>query len=251
VATIGVTASQARGPDGEVHPDVAPYLAAVRRAGGEPVVLANDADPSVAIASVAGILVTGGADIDPAHYGGRAEHANSQRARYRSDRDAFEIALVRAARDRKVPALCICRGLQVANVALGGTLVEDVREEYGDRYTINHRQTHEDGLDRADYAPDHAVTLDPSSAVARICGATTFATNSMHHQSVRTLGTGLVAAGRTSDGTIEAIDVTFEHPFFVGVQWHPEELDDEPSRRLFREFVRAARDASARGDGPA
>ena len=86
---IGVTASEPHGPGGEVHPDVAPYLAAVRRAGGEPVVLANDADPNVAIASVAGILVTGGADVDPARYGGRAEHANSQRSRYRGDRDAF------------------------------------------------------------------------------------------------------------------------------------------------------------------
>jgi putative glutamine amidotransferase len=246
LARIGVTATERDGPDGTPHPDLVPYLSAVRAAGGEPVVLANEADPLRTLEEVDGILFTGGADVDPQRYGGRAEHANSQRARYRAERDEFEIALARAARERRVPALCICRGLQVANVAFGGTLIEDVREEYGERYAINHRQTHENGQDRAEYAPDHDVALDPSSAVARICGTTTVATNSMHHQALRELGEGLVAAGRTSDGTIEAIDVTFEHPFFVGVQWHPEELDDEPSRRLFSEFVRAARENAAR-----
>jgi putative glutamine amidotransferase len=239
---IGVTASEREGPDGGPHPDIVPYLAAVLAAGGDPVVLANDGDAERALGTVDGVLLTGGADVDPVRYGGRVEHANSQRARYSADRDGFEIALARAAREHGVPVLCICRGLQVANVAFGGTLIEDVREEYGERYAINHRQTYENGQDRAEYAPGHDVELDPASTVARACGATAFETNSMHHQALRDLGEGFVAAGRTSDGTIEAIDVTFEHPFFVGVQWHPEELDDEPSRRLFSAFVSAARE---------
>jgi putative glutamine amidotransferase len=243
---IGVTAIAREGPDGGPHPDIVPYLSAVLAAGGEPVVLANDADAERALGTVDGVLLTGGADVDPARYGGRHEHANSQRHRYSAERDSFEIALARAAREARVPVLCICRGLQVANVAFGGTLIEDVREEYGERYAINHRQTYENGQDRAEYAPGHDVELDPASAVARVCGATTFETNSMHHQALRDLGDGLVVAGRTSDGTIEAIDVTFEHPFFVGVQWHPEELDDEPSRRLFSAFVSAARERDAK-----
>jgi putative glutamine amidotransferase len=242
---IGVTASEHEASSGGPHPDIMPYLAAVLAAGGDPVVLANDADAERALGTVDGILLTGGADVDPVRYGGRVEHANSQRARYSVERDEFEIALARAARERRVPVLCICRGVQVANVAFGGTLIEDVREEYGDGYAINHRQTYENGQDRAEYAPGHDVELVPTSTVARVCGATTFETNSMHHQALRDLGDGLVVAGRTSDGTIEAVDVTFEHPFFVGVQWHPEELDDEPSRRLFSAFVSAARERSA------
>jgi len=244
VAKIGLTASEPFGADGKPHADLLPYLESLLRAGAEPLVLANGAEPVAAIESLGGVLLSGGADVDPARYGGRAEHANVQRSRYRPERDEFEIALVRAARERGVPVLCICRGLQVANVAFGGTLIEDLSEEYGARYTINHRQTYEDGLDRADYAPNHEVSLDPANAVARICGATSFATNSMHHQALRRLGDGLVAAGQTSDGTIEAIGVTFEHPFFVGVQWHPEELDDEPARRLFAAFVAAAQGRS-------
>jgi putative glutamine amidotransferase len=247
MAAIGVTASESRGPGGAVHPDLAPYLESVRRAGGEPLVLSSEGNATDAIESLDGILFTGGVDVDPTRYGGRHEHANSQRARYRADRDAFEIALVREARERKIPVLCICRGVQLANVAFGGTLIEDIGEEYAERYTIDHRQTRENGLDRVDYAPGHDVILDPASVVARVCGASTFATNSMHHQALRALGDGLVAAGRTSDGTIEAVDASFEHPFFIGVQWHPEELDDEPSRRLFSEFVRAARVRGASG----
>jgi putative glutamine amidotransferase len=241
---VGITCSERSDETGGVHPDVAPYVESVRRAGGEPVLLSNDASVDDVLASVGGVVLSGGPDVDPARYNGRVAHARAQPERYRRDRDDFEFALVRATRERGVPTLCICRGIQAANVAFGGTLIEDVREEFAERYTIHHRQTYENGLDRADYAPDHEVTLDPRSFVARICGASIVRTNSMHHQALRDLGDGLVAVGRTSDGVIEAVDATFPHPFFLGVQWHPEELDDEPNRRLFAELVRTAVDRS-------
>jgi putative glutamine amidotransferase len=241
VVKIGITCSDPSDAGGGVHPDVLPYVDAVRRAGAEAVVLSNQSPIDDVLAAIDGLILSGGADVDPARYGGRLEHARAQVDKYRADRDDFEFALVRATRARGVPTLCICRGVQAANVAFGGTLIEDVREEFGERYTIHHRQTYENGLDRADHAPGHEVRLEPSSAVARICGAESFATNSMHHQALRDLGDGLVAAGRTSDGVIEAVDATFEHPFFLGMQWHPEELDDDPSRRLFAGLVAAAR----------
>jgi putative glutamine amidotransferase len=237
---IGITCTEAHDENGAVHHDVAPYVAAVRQAGAEPVLLPGGTDLERELDALDGVVFSGGVDVDPARYGGRAEHARSQAGKYRADRDAFEIALARAVRERGIPALCICRGVQVANVAFGGTLIEDVREEFAERYRIHHRQTYENGLDRADYAPDHEVTLAPGSKVAEAAGTTTLRTNSMHHQALRDLGEGLVAVGRTSDGVIEAVDATFEHPFFIGVQWHPEELADEPNRRLFSELVRAA-----------
>ena len=239
---IGITSSEPYAPDGSVHPDLFPYLRAVERAGGEAVLLANDAaNIDELLATLDGVVLSGGVDVEPVRYGGKTEHVHSQADRYRHDRDEFEIELARATRDLRVPTLCICRGLQVANVAFGGTLVEDVRDELGERYTLNHRQTHENGQDRSDYAAGHDVTLEADCTLARILGTTSFATNSMHHQAVRAPGDGFVVVGRTADGVIEAVDATFDHPFFVAVQWHPEELpDDAVSRRLFEGLVGGA-----------
>jgi putative glutamine amidotransferase len=240
VVRIGITCSETAAGDGSLHPDVAPYVAAVAAAGGEPILLPPGSDLEARLPELGGVIFSGGVDVDPVRYGGRREHARSQADRYRADRDELEIALARIVRERRIPALCICRGVQVVNVAFGGTLIEDVREEMGPAYRIHHRQTYENGLDRADYAPDHEVALDPASRVAQIVGTTSIHTNSMHHQALRDVAEGLKVAGRTSDGVIEAFDATFEHPYFVGVQWHPEELADDYNRRLFSELVRAA-----------
>lgn len=223
-----------------MHEDVLPYVHAVERAGGLPVLLENDLhDVDDLLSTLGGVVLTGGVDVDPARYGGRAEHANKARA-YRAERDEFELALVRATRELGVPTLCVCRGLQVANVAFGGTLIEDVRDELGPRYAIEHRQVHESGLDRSDYAPGHDVAIDPDSTLARILGTPELLTNSMHHQALRDVAPAFRVVARTPDGVIEGVDAAFEHPFFVAVQWHPEELDDEPSRRLFTALVAAA-----------
>jgi putative glutamine amidotransferase len=237
---IGITTSYPDLVDGAPHRKVAPYVRAVERAGAVARLLPNDAGAvDSLLGSVDGLVFGGGVDVEPARYGGNPDHGNSEAGDYRRDRDAFEIALVQAARERLVPTLCICRGMQIANVAFGGTLIEDLGDHFGGG-ELNHRQTDEAGVERYDYAAGHEVTLDPASALARLVGATTLATNSMHHQAVRALGDGLVAVGRTRDGIVEAAELTLAHPFFYAVQWHPEELDDAPSRALFSGLVRAA-----------
>jgi putative glutamine amidotransferase len=144
-----------------------------------------------------------------------------------------------------VPALFVCRGLQVLNVALGGTLVEDLPSELASRYTLQHQQVREDGRERTEVAPEHVVAVEAGSALARLLGTTSFATNSMHHQAVRAVAPGLRAVARTPDGVIEALDAEFEHPFFFAVQWHPEELLEDPvSRKLFGGLASAARQAA-------
>jgi len=150
-------------------------------------------------------------------------------ARIVADRDAFEIALVRATRQRGIPTLCICRGLQIANVAFGGTLIEDIGDELGERAIIDHLHGW------------HEVTVEAGSALAHVAGALTFETNSRHHQAVRKPGVGLTIAARSDDGIIEALDATFAHSFFVAVQWHPEDLDGDVSRGLFEGLIAAAR----------
>jgi gamma-glutamyl-gamma-aminobutyrate hydrolase PuuD len=100
-------------------------------------------------------------------------------------------------------------------------------------------------LERTEHAPEHVVTLEPQSALARLVGATAFATNSLHHQAVREPAPALRVAGRTPDGVIEALDANFAHPFFFMVQWHPEELVGDPvSSALFEGLVRAAAGAA-------
>jgi putative glutamine amidotransferase len=239
---IGITSSTPYDAKGNIDDHVFPYVRAVRRFGGEPVLLANDpANLDELLASLHGVLVTGGVDVDPQRYGGRLEHARSESGKYRADRDAFEAELLRAARDGGIPTLGICRGLQIANVAFGGTLIEDLREERGPEYTLEHRQTNDLGLDRTEHAPGHDVAIDPGSKLAALVGATSVPANSMHHQGVRAIGEGLVVVARTPDGVVEAAEATFDHPFFFCVQWHPEELlDDAATAALFGGLVKAA-----------
>jgi putative glutamine amidotransferase len=241
---IGISSSHPQSENGAIHPDVLPYCEAVRRAGGEPVLLENDAARCAEIlAAVDGVVASGGRDLGVGLYGGRALPAVQEPD---VQRDAFELALLRAARERDVPTLCICRGLQVANVAFGGTLIEDLPAELGANYTLHHRQTKEDGLERTEQAPEHVVTLESDSALARLIGATSFATNSLHHQAVREPASDLRVVGRTYDGVVEALDARFAHPFFFAVQWHPEELSGDPaSAALFEGLVRAAAAAKA------
>ena len=237
---IGITSTTPRKADGSTSDKVRPYALAVERAGGEVVLLENDERSMGAVLdALDGVVFSGGVDVDPARYGGRT--SENDPVKYRPERDEFEIALVRATRERGVPTLCICRGIQVANVAFGGTLIEDIRDHFGERYVIEHRQTDDAGVDRTDYAAGHTITLTPDSATARLLGTTAFEANSMHHQSVRRVAEGFVAVGHTTDGIIEALDATFAHPFFYAVQWHPEELQDAVSARLFGAFVTATR----------
>ncbi|MBC5800388.1 MAG: gamma-glutamyl-gamma-aminobutyrate hydrolase family protein [Candidatus Eremiobacteraeota bacterium] len=225
---IGITSSQPYIRDDVLNPKVAPYARAVESAGGEPVLLVNDvANLDELLATLGGIVVTGGVDVDPARYGGRPDHSRSAKGTYRADRDEFEIALLRAALERGIPTLCICRGMQIANVAFGGTLIEDIGDVLGERAALDHL----DGR--------HEVTVEPDSALSRVTGALAFQTNSRHHQAVRNRGGGLTIAARTSDGIVEALEATVEHPYFLAVQWHPEDLNDDISRRLFATLIAA------------
>jgi putative glutamine amidotransferase len=216
---------------------------AVERSGARAVLLRNEpASLEEQLAGVDGIVLSGGADIAVERYAGRPF---PEVQAPRPERDAFEIALAGLVRARAIPVLCVCRGLQLVNVAFGGTLIEDLPRELAARYTLHHQQVHEDGQERSELAPEHVVRVAPESALARLAGLNSFATNSMHHQAVRTVAPGLRAVAWTADGVVEGLDAEFPHPFFYAVQWHPEELPHEAvSARLFDGLASAARQAA-------
>jgi putative glutamine amidotransferase len=191
------------------------YIDAVQRAGGFAVMLPPDPrlaeDPHEALELIDGLLLAGGADIDPATYG---QPAHAETLDVVPERDAFEIALTRAAIERDLPVLGICRGMQLINVALGGTLHQHLPEHVG------HEQ-HRRVIGSFDGA-DHEVELSPGTLAMRVIDAPTHATKSHHHQGVDRVGEGLrVSAISAVDGLAEAIELP-DRTFVLGVQWHPE-----------------------------
>lgn len=211
----------------------ASYTSAVRLAGMRPYVLPvlgpDDADAM--LDGMDGLLLTGGEDVDPHHYG---HERHSALGDVHPVRDAFELALVRAARGRGLPTLAICRGIQVANVALGGTLVQDIASEWSDALA------HDSTAPRD--ARVHDISVDPHSRLAAALGADTLTVNSFHHQAVATLGEGLVAVALAPDGVIEGAEWRGDDWWMVGAQWHPEELTSTPEpwdRALFDAFATA------------
>jgi putative glutamine amidotransferase len=197
------------------------YVEAVQNAGGLALMLPPDEelleDPSEALDLIDGLMLAGGADIDPAIYG---EQAHPETVDTVPERDRFEIALVRAAVERDLPVLGICRGMQLINVAYGGTLLQHLPERFGHHEHLRVAGTF-DGA-------DHDVDLVDGSLAARAAGETHHATKSHHHQGVDRLGEGLLLSGSSSmDGLPEAIEIPGRR-FVLGVQWHPEA--DEESR---------------------
>lgn len=196
------------------------YVRAVQRAGGRPVLLCPDPedteDPSGLLDLLDAVIVTGGAgDLDPALYG---QELHPEAGFVQEERDAYELALVRAARERGAPTLGICRGMQVINVAYGGSVEQHLPDVLG----------HEGHRAVPGVFSDHEVRLEPGSLAARATGEGITAVKSHHHQGVREVGPGLWATGKdTVDGSVEAVEDP-ELPFFLGVLWHPEE--DEDSR---------------------
>ena len=207
------------------------YDAAIRRAGATPRALAVGESTATALDGVDGLLLTGGDDVDPALYG-EAPHATYDVSE--PGRDAFEIDLVRRALAADLPVLAICRGLQVLNVALGGTLIQDIPSEPAP--TLQH-----DAEGATTLA--HTVAVTPGSCLAALIGPDdTRAVNSRHHQSVRVPGQGLVVTATSSDGVIEGAEVPAAR-FCVGVQWHPENFwRTGQFAPLFTAFVDAARE---------
>jgi len=228
------------GPDEAAHGNTRQtYRDAVASAGGDPVLIGPIAREGLAalLADFDGLLLPGGTDVDPAAYGG-ATHPSVDLAH--PDRDALELEAVRFAKRSGLPTLAICRGMQVVNVALGGTLFEDVPDQYDppNGLKLRHFQT----PDHSRKETTHDVDVKAGSRLAQIAGAAAIATNSMHHQAVRRIAYDLEPVATARDGIVEALELRGEHPFFIAVQWHPEELfgTDEPSRRLFARFVDAA-----------
>lgn len=214
------------------------YLEAVIAAGGAPIVLPPQPDPERLLDLVDGLLVTGGGDIDPVVYGESTIHPTTYGID--AERDTFERALARAAIARDLPLLGICRGLQVLNVTLGGTLIQDIDDQLGPASTIGHRQQN-----RQIPADEigHQVTIEPGTALARLYdNRPDLGVNSFHHQAIRDLGPGLVASARAADGTIEAVELPSRR-FVLAVQWHPELMFERHATALvpFRGLIAAAR----------
>jgi putative glutamine amidotransferase len=201
------------------------YTEAVEAAGGVPIVIPPQAgNIKELLDAVDGLLLSGGGDINPELYGDQDVHEKTYGIH--EGRDELELALAREALDRDLPVLCICRGIQVLNVALGGTLYQDVASEYSDE--ISHRQQ-DNGIPKHD--PGHAVSVKADSLLARTYGSTTIEVNSFHHQSLKETASELLISAVAPDGSIEGA----EHPgktWVLGVQWHPEMMFEAHAEHL-------------------
>ncbi|MCU1441248.1 MAG: gamma-glutamyl-gamma-aminobutyrate hydrolase family protein [Rhodoglobus sp.] len=214
------------------------YFEAVTRAGGIAILLPpQPVDAPIAhqvLAGLDGLIITGGKDVDPARYG---QERHPQTDEPRRDRDAWEDALLTAAIDMEVPFLGICRGAQVLNVALGGTLHQHLPEVLGTtRYNLGEGNFN-----------DNAVSVEQSSRLRELVGESLVG-KSYHHQAIDELGEGLVVTARSDDGLIQAVELE-RVPFGVAVQWHPEQDPDDI--RLFEGLVDAAREYASKTSGSA
>jgi len=212
------------------------YVESVKRAGGEPVVLDPTDDPAGSLDRVDALLLSGGLDVDPALYG-EAPHATTE---VDAERDRFEIPLSREAVARDMPVFAICRGVQVLNVAGGGTLVQDIPS------SVTTGLAHSIDVPK-DYIA-HPVRVTPGTRLAASLGVVT-AVNSRHHQAVGRVAPSFVVSAVSEDGVVEAIERP-ESTFCVGVQWHPENFwRTGEFAGLFSEFVAAASRKRTRADG--
>jgi putative glutamine amidotransferase len=230
---IGITTSELRNPREHVNrPESEPpmrelalgltYPNAVAHAGGVPVVIppfGSDESITALLDRVDGLVLAGGPDLHPSLYG---QEPGPDLGPTEPALDGSEVALVRMALDRRLPMLCICRGMQALNVARGGTLVQ---------HLPGHRQTESGRL------PTHGARVAPGSRLARALGATEVQVNSFHHQAVDALGLNLRAVAWADDGLVEGIEAT-DREFAVGVQWHAEGLIGAGEQEaLFRAFL--------------
>ena len=198
------------------------YVKAVKRAGGVPVILpvVDPADVDGLLDAVDAVVITGGRDLDPESYG-HAPH--EQLGPIDPVRDLSDIAIARAVVARDMPTLAICRGIQILNVALGGTL---------DQHVDDHMRLDQYNLDA------HTVTIEPGSRLARIVGTETLGVNTLHHQVLGTLGDGVRAVAHNEQGHVEGVEVDGA-PNVLAVQWHPEFLRHRPDHlALFEQLIK-------------
>ena len=212
------------------------YIRAVQAAGGIPLLLTPHFTPEVQAAlwqRLDGLVLTGGGDIAPARFG---EAPHPAVADVSPARDELEIGLTQRAVADDVPLFAICRGVQVLNVALGGTLVQDLPSEWPN--ALPHSQK------APRHEPSHAVkVMGEGTRLGRVLGALEIEVNRMHHQAIKRLGEGIRDVAWAPDGVIEGVEMPGEERFVLGVQWHPEELvgHDQAARNLFAAIVDAAR----------
>lgn len=211
------------------------YVDGVLEAGGTPVVLPPFVEAAGELAGkIDGLVLSGGSDLDPSYYG---EEPTPELGVTLPERDAFEMALLGHALERSVPVLGICRGLQVLNVALGGTLYQDLPSQFGTDGLIAHRQQ------MPKWQWTHEIEVSGGSGTASIMKSTDLRVNSYHHQAIKDLAEPLVAVAYASDGVIEAVESPdlSEH-WLLGVQWHAEAMRgaSRQQRALFEAHVSAA-----------
>ena len=213
----------------------AAYIRSVVAAGGVPIIVSPVLGPAYAaraLHGVDGLLLSGGEDIHPAWYGADPSPHLYPPSR---ERDLFELAVFAAARQQELPILGICRGIQLINIGLGGSLLQDLPSERPGPVA------HDSG--KARDARTHAVRVQEGSRAAVALGRTALTVNSFHHQAIDRLAGGLVASGWSDDGLIEAAESPADTPWLLAVQWHPEEMHAEaqaPERGLFQALVEAA-----------
>ena len=213
----------------------AAYLQAVTKAGGIPLLLPTSL-PHASLLSLfqqcSGLLLSGGRDVDPLRY---QEQPDPRAKGIDNDRDEAEILLIETARANYIPILAICRGIQILNVAMGGSLYLDVMQDHP-------------GAQKHDFYPNlprdayrHTIKLSSGNLFQTITNSETIQVNSLHHQSVKVPASGLQVVGVAEDGTIEAV-VAPQEDFVIGVQWHPECLpQDKHAQQLFNAFIEAAK----------
>ena len=241
---IGVTATLKEDVDAVAERPLGKYVRAdydyvegVAQAGGVPVVLPPVAGP-VAAETIAGtldgLLLSGGSDLHPSHYG---EEPIPELNATVPERDAFEIALLEHVLRRGIPVFGICRGLQVLNVALGGTLYQDLPSQMEGVVLLGHRQ------ETPKWEPKHEVEVDAGSQIAGIMGLEELKVNSYHHQAVKDLAPGLATVAHSPDGVVEAVESRdLSERWILGVQWHAEAMraSGAEHRKLFAAHAEAA-----------
>lgn len=208
----------------------------ITAAGGIPFVLPNlveEAQITQIAEHLDGLLLTGGGDIDPTLFG---EEPHKNLGVINPERDIFEVSLIKKMMTARKPVLGICRGCQILNIAAGGDMYQDI-------YTQISNELFQHSQRAPRWYASHYVNVEEGSLLANVVGQTRFKINSFHHQTVREMAPGFVVIGRANDGVIEAFE-SKQHPFVMGVQWHPECMTlkgDEPSIKLFNAFVAACK----------
>lgn len=229
---IGITTYNTKNPyDRDISAVQHTYIRAVTQAGGVPILIPAilpDDDLNDLYSHLQAILFSGGGDISLKYFSGE-QHPSIHEVD--EARDVTELSLLRQSVQNEKPFLAICRGLQVMNVALGGTLHTHIPDQIPN--SLKH--------DNQEFTLiSHPVNIDEESKMAEIFGETLLQVNSLHHQGIKDLASNLRIVGHAPDGVIEAVELP-EHPYALGVQWHPEWMTDQiPMQKLFKSFVDAA-----------